>query len=389
MGCGEEVGEILVYNDGSVDETAEILRELAGEDRRISWVDDGDNRGVVARQRSGLERVTGDYLYFASADDQILGAFLAQARGLLLATEWTGFYCGDYYFKEVDSGNWIEHRVGDWSSSTSGAVYRAAVEKGVRAKFHGCTTVYRTKALREIGGFDPALRWYADWFAIQHLALRNGFAYGRGPQAVFRWNVAGYSLQGKREPHGQAGVLKALVKKISEETDAEVQTGFCSLGALTFMSQGACSLLGEVLWTPRRWRLARPRLVWEWLKELVRPGLWRCLQAVVQSKGIDRWRRRILQIFGAHVDASAIVERGVWIERPWRLTLGEGARIKSGARLTGKESIIVEKNVVVASGFVGKTDQIITDFHGPLEWPEKGEPGRLSRSEPLTVTSSG
>lgn len=68
-GAGMELLETLIVDDGSSDRTAEILREAAGRDERLSPVLDFEqNRGKGAAFASGVERARADYVLLADVD---------------------------------------------------------------------------------------------------------------------------------------------------------------------------------------------------------------------------------------------------------------------------------------------------------------------------------
>ena len=60
--------EILCINDGSKDNSLEILREYSKKDNRILIVDK-KNAGVSAARNDGIIKSTGDYIMFVDADD--------------------------------------------------------------------------------------------------------------------------------------------------------------------------------------------------------------------------------------------------------------------------------------------------------------------------------
>ena len=62
--------EIIPVNDGSKDNTLEILQTLAAKDTRINIVNK-DNTGVSAARNSGLEAANGDYVVFVDGDDYL------------------------------------------------------------------------------------------------------------------------------------------------------------------------------------------------------------------------------------------------------------------------------------------------------------------------------
>jgi glycosyltransferase involved in cell wall biosynthesis len=62
--------EIIPVNDGSTDETGEIIYRLATEDNRVRPVHHRVNRGYGAAVTSGIKASTGEYVMFMDADRQ-------------------------------------------------------------------------------------------------------------------------------------------------------------------------------------------------------------------------------------------------------------------------------------------------------------------------------
>lgn len=60
--------ELVAVDDGSRDATAEILRELSGEDPRVRFLQQPENRGKGAAVRRGIQAATGDYVVIQDAD---------------------------------------------------------------------------------------------------------------------------------------------------------------------------------------------------------------------------------------------------------------------------------------------------------------------------------
>ena len=64
--------EVICVDDGSTDGSAGILDGLAAADARVRVVHQ-ENAGQGAARNRGVERATGDYLYFMDADDELAG----------------------------------------------------------------------------------------------------------------------------------------------------------------------------------------------------------------------------------------------------------------------------------------------------------------------------
>lgn len=62
--------EILCINDGSIDGSEEILKELAGKDTRIK-IFSKENGGLSSARNYGLSQATGEYVLFVDCDDGI------------------------------------------------------------------------------------------------------------------------------------------------------------------------------------------------------------------------------------------------------------------------------------------------------------------------------
>ena len=68
--------QIIVVDDGSKDNTLQILRAFENEDERIEVIHQ-DNAGVSAARNAGLQSVQSEWVLFVDADDTIMPEYLS------------------------------------------------------------------------------------------------------------------------------------------------------------------------------------------------------------------------------------------------------------------------------------------------------------------------
>ncbi len=63
--------EIIIVNDASTDNSLEILEEFAAQDSRINVFTNVQNSGISISRNLGIEKATGEYIYFFDSDDKL------------------------------------------------------------------------------------------------------------------------------------------------------------------------------------------------------------------------------------------------------------------------------------------------------------------------------
>jgi len=138
--------EVVVVNDGSKDDTSDVVRSYG---ERIRYVEQ-DNQGLAKARNSGVRASLGTYILPLDADDRIGPRYLDEAIAVLEANERVGVvYSKARYFGEID----VPWNLPDFS------IDLMLLENRVF-----CSGVFRRSDYDEIGGYDPAFsRCYEDW----------------------------------------------------------------------------------------------------------------------------------------------------------------------------------------------------------------------------------
>ncbi len=177
---------VLIIDDASPDDSAEVAHRLAAEDSRIEVRVHETNKRHIATYNEGLlEWADGDYVALLSADDFLTPGALTRAVGLMELNPNVGFVYGHpVHFthpgppppaRTVLKGTTVWN--GHWW-----------LERRFR-EGHGCITspevVVRTSLQRKVGGYDPNLPHTGDIEMWMRLAAHADVGYVRGVDQAF------------------------------------------------------------------------------------------------------------------------------------------------------------------------------------------------------------
>ena len=226
--------EVIVVDDGSTDDSVAVIEQFARRDSVVHLLRNGQNMGVVFAANRGLEHATGDYVYFAAADDKVLPGLFKKSMELLSQYPQAGLCCSDYFYMEAPKGVFREKKFHLSSKSR----YFSATELAelIRKRYFpigGATIIMKRKALREIGGFDHNLGWQCDWFVDFVVGFRYGMCYIPETLAIARLHSKCNSLLHNRQSLIQLYNLKHMLRLLMSNQYCDVFTFFQRAGILS------------------------------------------------------------------------------------------------------------------------------------------------------------
>lgn len=187
---------VLIIDDASPDNTAEIAADLVLADARVSFVRHWENKGHIATYNEGIEWASADYMLLLSADDYILPDALRRATDLMDAHPEVGFIFGDV----VELGE-AEHKaplvaLGEGADGSGWRILTGTefIElSGAYNPVGTCTAVVRTALQKRIGGYRPELPHAGDLEMWLRFAAHASVGFVTAYQGVYRRHAANMS----------------------------------------------------------------------------------------------------------------------------------------------------------------------------------------------------
>jgi glycosyltransferase involved in cell wall biosynthesis len=183
---------VLIIDDASPDNTAEVAGELVREDRRIHFIRHESNRGHIDTYNEGIECVSADYMLLLSADDYLLPGALDRAAELMDQHPEVGFTFGKAI--ELHEDETLDPALADgpgWRI-VGGLEFIELCESNNIVST--ATAVVRTELQKRLGGYRRDLPHSGDlemWFRFgAHASVGILDSY----QAIYRRHQANMSL---------------------------------------------------------------------------------------------------------------------------------------------------------------------------------------------------
>jgi glycosyltransferase involved in cell wall biosynthesis len=188
---------VLIIDDASPDDSAQVAMQLAAEDDRIEVHAHLENQGHIATYNEGLlEWAEGDYSVLISADDLLTAGALARATAVLEANRSVGFVYGHvaYWHDDQPLPTARMHPTGatvwrgpEWLRIVCGLAHTPVTSPEV---------VVRTSVQKQIGGYLPELPHTGDAEMWMRFATHADVAYVTGAdQAYYRFHASNMTTE--------------------------------------------------------------------------------------------------------------------------------------------------------------------------------------------------
>jgi len=196
--------EVIVVDDGSVDDTPAVLTRYAG---RVRLLRQSRNRGPSAARNVGLRVARGEYVAFLDADDRFLPDKIARQAAVLDARPDVGLVYSGWRFID-EQGRMLP---GEGRPRGEGDLLPALL---LGNPIHPLAAVVRRALVDEVGGFDETLRGCEDWDLFLRLS-RHGMRWASVEAALGEYRVH------PAQSHGQTRMMLASAIRVLERFFAD------------------------------------------------------------------------------------------------------------------------------------------------------------------------
>jgi len=225
--------EIMIIDDGSTDNSVEIVEQWIKKHPSIRLLRNERNMGVVYTVNRALDLAAGDFVHFPAADDVVMPGLFEKSLNILAHHPRAALCCTIGDWREVGTGlNWhVGVGMADRPCYLS-PTQIADLERKGRLFIASNTTISRREALIQGGKYNPELKWHCDWFLLYLAAFRHGICFVPEPLAVFNIYPDSYYKRGVRDQHAHRKVLRLMLDLLNRPDNRDVEPLIRESGAL-------------------------------------------------------------------------------------------------------------------------------------------------------------
>lgn len=218
--------ECVVIDDGSTDDTADVVARFATKDRRIKFFRQQNRRQAAARNY-GLAQISGKYVQFLDADDLVEPRKLARQVEYLEEHAEVDIVYGETRFFATDRPKELLYTMyGEnkpWQPKLSGAGCDMLLPLVHRNTVLICATLTRRALVERVGLFDEELPAIEDWDFWIRCALAGAhfrFDDFDGTLSLVRSHASSWSKNRLRTTAGEVRMRRKLTRLLANEPEA-------------------------------------------------------------------------------------------------------------------------------------------------------------------------
>lgn len=244
--------EIIVVDDGSEDNTREIVEEM--ESKKIRYISHEIQKGEAASRNTGIMNATGDFIAFLDDDDEWLPEKLSLQIELLEKREENvgAIYTGYLFINMENKRVFCQKR-----AEVRGDISKDLLCDNVIGT--PSSVLLRKQVINRIGLFDEKLPYYVDYDFFIRISKHFHFEYINRP--LVKYHVHQEMLS--KDPYIMLQGLEKLLEKYSNNKGDKVSNRFIGkqytkIGKIFYNNENYChsrkTFKKSILWNPFQYK---------------------------------------------------------------------------------------------------------------------------------------
>ncbi len=280
----EALDEIIIVDDGSTDNSIEVIQALMSAHPTIRFYRHEKNQGVNPALNTGIQHAIGDYILLSAADDVYSPKIAELTKQVIRQHPSVGLVCGDAMVQRYDMKAPF-YRMLPYPANTliTPDVFKRLARKSFACFNSGGSMFINRELIMRVGMIQPALRWHGDWLLYFICAFKQGFYYINEVFIQIDIRKAGYCENGRQNNNVQSQVMLDTVR-IIDKVYPECWEDF---KAAALMPHYALRYIPLFLSDPVACRFVTARLVWKMLinnKIMTRIGRWFPYSVILRTR---------------------------------------------------------------------------------------------------------
>lgn len=280
--------EIIIVDDGSQDNSVDIIKDMAGRHSLIRHIQLETNLGVNEAIMKGLRAARGEYVVFTAADDTVEKTFLEKSINILKQHPHAGFsFCDPSVLVSAENKSYHYPLLLSEKPTYLSPNLLLIILKRYLFTFPSNSAVFNRELLIKSGGFITTLGLGADWFACFVCAFRHGVCYIPEPLTLATVRSDSLSAQGLHDGAQQQKTFFKILDLLNS-TSADVMLYFKN-----------SAVVYECSWRAFFWLLSSPRYYSYFsfllVKRLMIRGAWNYLRSKFSPRQRNLFRKLTIQ----------------------------------------------------------------------------------------------
>lgn len=180
--------QYLILDDGSTDDSVEIIKRYAALNSHIHFIRKEKNEGLLQGIKDITEKVEGDFIFWSSSDDYILPGFFESAMRVADSNNGVGIIFGNVEILDQEEKKLKTLKPPLWTFEKTISKEDYINQYLMLDDGHSVpasATLFNTKHWKENGYFHYDLNVWGVAFTFHSLAIKNGAVYVPSEWAVF------------------------------------------------------------------------------------------------------------------------------------------------------------------------------------------------------------